>query len=301
MNKTRLPNRSGPTSKRYSPANEGQGILEFALILPILLLLVFGIIEFARAFQAWLVLSNAARFGVRYAVTGEYNFDQYCTSSTGIAIADLDGDGLACANEDVKEERILEEDFARLQSIHDVVNGVAVGILRDNSATKGLAGYFHTTICSFTGNSPDNVYMPPPDDYCQLADGSMGEDPGNPEDGTTRVLVAITFDHPVIIPLLNTILPTLNLHVERTGILENFRVARVLALPPDVNLPTVTPQPPPPSTDTPTPTSLPAPVCDNYTLSDPRFITYNMVEYGWYSPQKRYKWVDMFTWYYAWR
>jgi hypothetical protein len=54
-----------------------QGIVEFALALPLLLLLVFGIIEFARFLQAWLALENGARFGVRYAVTG--NFDPtYC-------------------------------------------------------------------------------------------------------------------------------------------------------------------------------------------------------------------------------
>ena len=51
----------------------GQGMLEFALVLPIVLLLIVGIIEFARIFEAWLVITNAARTGVRYATTGEYN------------------------------------------------------------------------------------------------------------------------------------------------------------------------------------------------------------------------------------
>ena len=37
---------------RKSP---GQGLVEFALALPILLLLIFGIIEFARIFAAWLI------------------------------------------------------------------------------------------------------------------------------------------------------------------------------------------------------------------------------------------------------
>ena len=55
----------------------GQGLVEFALILPVLLLVLFGIIEFARILQAWLSVENGARFGVRYAVTGEYN-TAYC-------------------------------------------------------------------------------------------------------------------------------------------------------------------------------------------------------------------------------
>ncbi len=38
-----------------------QGIVEFALVLPLTLLLVFGVIEFARVFQAWLSVQNGAR------------------------------------------------------------------------------------------------------------------------------------------------------------------------------------------------------------------------------------------------
>ena len=67
---------------------KGQAITEFALILPLLLLLIFGIIEFARLFQAYLVIVNSARFGVRYAVTGEYE-PAYCS--------DMDGDGSPCS------------------------------------------------------------------------------------------------------------------------------------------------------------------------------------------------------------
>jgi len=39
--------------------------VEFALILPVLLLLVLGIIEFGRAFNTQTILSGAARDGVR--------------------------------------------------------------------------------------------------------------------------------------------------------------------------------------------------------------------------------------------
>lgn len=50
---------------------------EFGLTLPILLLLVFGIIEFGRLFQAWVTLQNAAREATRYATTGQYNRERY--------------------------------------------------------------------------------------------------------------------------------------------------------------------------------------------------------------------------------
>jgi PKD repeat protein len=49
---------------------KGQGLVEFALILPLLLLMFFGIIEFGRIFQAYLTVQHAAREAARYAVTG---------------------------------------------------------------------------------------------------------------------------------------------------------------------------------------------------------------------------------------
>jgi hypothetical protein len=49
----------------------GQGLTEFALILPVLLLTFFMIIETGRIFQAYVTVQNAAREGARYAVTGQ--------------------------------------------------------------------------------------------------------------------------------------------------------------------------------------------------------------------------------------
>lgn len=49
---------------------KGQSLVEFALVVPILLLLVLGIMEFGRAYSANLTLQNATREGARLAVTG---------------------------------------------------------------------------------------------------------------------------------------------------------------------------------------------------------------------------------------
>lgn len=46
---------------------EGQGLVEFALVLPILLMLVCGIIDFGWLFYNQLSLQNACREGARYA------------------------------------------------------------------------------------------------------------------------------------------------------------------------------------------------------------------------------------------
>ena len=48
--------------------NRGQSVVEFALVLPLLLLIVFGITEFSRAWMTMNVLTAAAREGCRLGV-----------------------------------------------------------------------------------------------------------------------------------------------------------------------------------------------------------------------------------------
>ncbi len=48
----------------------GQGLVEFALILPLLMMLLLGIIEGGRIIWAYVTVQNAAREAARYAVTG---------------------------------------------------------------------------------------------------------------------------------------------------------------------------------------------------------------------------------------
>jgi Flp pilus assembly pilin Flp len=49
---------------------DGAAAVEFALLLPLLVLLVFGIIEFGAAFNAKIQATNAAREAARLAVVG---------------------------------------------------------------------------------------------------------------------------------------------------------------------------------------------------------------------------------------
>lgn len=51
---------------RNSEAKErGQSMVEFVLVLPIFLLLVFSIVDFGMGFHAWLTVTNSAREGAR--------------------------------------------------------------------------------------------------------------------------------------------------------------------------------------------------------------------------------------------
>lgn len=46
--------------------NTGQGLVEFAILLPALLLLIMGALELGRMFQMYIVVTNAAREGAYY-------------------------------------------------------------------------------------------------------------------------------------------------------------------------------------------------------------------------------------------
>jgi Flp pilus assembly protein TadG len=62
-----------PPSGGRCGRDRGASAVEFALLLPVLLLVVFGIIDFGRALNAQITLTQAAREGVRLAALGEPN------------------------------------------------------------------------------------------------------------------------------------------------------------------------------------------------------------------------------------
>ncbi|ACB85885.1 TadE/TadG family type IV pilus assembly protein [Natranaerobius thermophilus] len=55
----------------------GQALVELAFVLPVLLLLVFGIIEFGSIFHAQLTLNNASREGARHGVLIAANNEEF--------------------------------------------------------------------------------------------------------------------------------------------------------------------------------------------------------------------------------
>jgi Flp pilus assembly protein TadG len=53
---------------RFRRSDAGQALVEFALVMPIVLLMLVGIIEFGRAWNVQQVMTDAAREGARHAV-----------------------------------------------------------------------------------------------------------------------------------------------------------------------------------------------------------------------------------------
>jgi hypothetical protein len=321
--------------------HRAQALVEFVLALPVLVLLLFGIIEIGRLLQTWLAVQNAARFGVRYAVTGDYNRDYCGMAASALGYEDEDqfgGNAIDCMvpreycdslPEDEQDacdyQQMTSElqDWARLPSIADISRSGGAGTSVDDREvvsgdyleylfTHNLTnlgapfdrGYFHVTVCSSRdGDGTEGYdflrveYTDP--DTCLKVNESPNiymDDAGGPGD---RVRVTVRYVHPMIMPLISSVWPTVPLTAWREGIVEQFRVARIGGLGGDIGLaptptatatttltPSLTPIPPtytntpvPPSptntpippthTPTPTPTGTPPPLCSDLRLNGP--------------------------------
>lgn len=64
----------GASSGRGQTA-QGQALVEFALILPVLALLFLGAVDLTRAFYYYIVLENATREGARVLIDYPYQYD----------------------------------------------------------------------------------------------------------------------------------------------------------------------------------------------------------------------------------
>jgi hypothetical protein len=66
------------------PFDRGQGLAEFALVLPVFLLVVFGIIDIGRVIWATDDITNAAREGARYASVHGGSFLTVCPTGPSL-------------------------------------------------------------------------------------------------------------------------------------------------------------------------------------------------------------------------
>ncbi len=68
-NKLKIRTKSQPFKLKQRPSlyrgESGQSVLEFALVLPVLLLILLGIIQFGAVFNSLITLNAAAREGAR--------------------------------------------------------------------------------------------------------------------------------------------------------------------------------------------------------------------------------------------
>jgi hypothetical protein len=232
--------------------SRSQALLEFALALPILLMVIFGIIDFALIFQAWLSVENIARQTVRFAVTGEYD-KTLCSDYDP-----LTEDG--CIGNDYQ----AKQDAARLATIRQAATRWEVALFQKSTTDTSAKGYLHVTLCSNRdadhNGVPDFAYTLPVMGGTTYASCSPSEDAGAPAD---KVYVFVDFNHPLITPFLSQVWPMIHLVSYREGIVETFRTARSIVQPGEglqpSDTPTYTPTASNTPTDTPTPTKTNTP------------------------------------------
>ena len=71
--------------RSFHHADDGQNLVEFALLLPILMYILMGIMQFGLIFAVYLTLNNAVREGARWASIYVYDGCSGCSQATNDA------------------------------------------------------------------------------------------------------------------------------------------------------------------------------------------------------------------------
>ncbi len=186
-----------------------QSFVEFALILPVLMLMIMGLFEFGRMLQVWLTLQYSAQAAARYASTGQEGVPP---------TVDI-------------------WDSARLAATKAEALKNAVTLDIQPSAGVFDPGYFRVDVYASDSPVPEHEF------------------PGGPN---ARVVVDVTFNHPLITPLGTMLMRFVTLKAHSEMIVERFRFPGY-GTPAGTLPPTLRPTPTPTQTPTPTPTPVPYP------------------------------------------
>jgi Flp pilus assembly protein TadG len=127
----------------------GQSLAEFALIAPILMILVFGVIDFGMGLRSYISLTNATREGARYAAVGNpagtypTNCDgtsntttigRVCVAIEGLDLSNLTTVSVAYPNGQMPGESVIvsaDYDYEYITPIGDLANFFSAGSFPD--------------------------------------------------------------------------------------------------------------------------------------------------------------------------
>ncbi|PKM44519.1 MAG: pilus assembly protein TadG [Firmicutes bacterium HGW-Firmicutes-8] len=79
----------------FRKTEQGQAIVEMALVLPILLMLIFGIVEFGRILNTYMIVTDLSREGARKGAVGGTDGEIGATVRNNAAAADLEQDDVS--------------------------------------------------------------------------------------------------------------------------------------------------------------------------------------------------------------
>lgn len=110
--------------------SEGQEIVEYALVLPVLLLLVFGIIDLGRTIFVYNSMANAAREGARAGIVWSASVDDIKAAVTERA------GGLGLASGDVTVITATGQITVEVAYDHSLLTGPLVAAAGGNSVIE---------------------------------------------------------------------------------------------------------------------------------------------------------------------
>jgi Flp pilus assembly protein TadG len=73
---------------------KGASAVEFAFVLPVLVMILFGIFQFGIAFNNWIALTHAAREGARFAAVNNYSDQKVRDSAPSVQIQTITVQGM---------------------------------------------------------------------------------------------------------------------------------------------------------------------------------------------------------------
>lgn len=108
----------------------GQSLVEFALILPLLLLIVMGILEFGLMFNVYLTINNASREGARLGSVTEG--DPVSIENRVVAVAPhLDKDNLVITS-DIADVDNTESVTVKVEYDYQMITPIISDLLSDH-------------------------------------------------------------------------------------------------------------------------------------------------------------------------
>ncbi len=82
--------------ERKTSVERGQSLVEFAMVLPLLLLIALGVVEFGRAYYQYNTLTKAVREGARYMSIHAYDTDELARAKNMTVFGNREGTGSPC-------------------------------------------------------------------------------------------------------------------------------------------------------------------------------------------------------------
>ena len=211
---------------------KGQGLVEFALVAPILMLTMLAIIETALIFQGYLTVQHSAREAARWAVT--YKPDR------GYEVDGAPCDGVTCdpnESEDEYWERRVEliKTIAVEKAVGLRIDEVHLGMTEDDfSAFANVPNFYGVQIWGFPSFvEPDGGW----------ADADLRDHPGLPG---LPVRVRVTHNVEIIDPLMRAIVPRVRVVGQAEMINEGTQPGYGNVAPPSLPPPPPLPSQPPP-------------------------------------------------------